>query len=151
MTDGLNASRAWRADPAASQLWGSLGQTSNFFGQQSSAFSREAAQKLSSHSGHYLLEKEVLYGFKSDLGSVLLQTRRCLLLFALSQAVTAHDDLLQALWAHLDLNATEKYSVLIPTWSCQMQECELEPSCSSAQLTCQSTERCLLHALVRQE
>lgn len=54
--------------------------------------------------------------------------------------MTAHDDLLQALWAHLDLNATEKYSVLIPTWSCQMQECELEPSCSSAQLTCQSTE-----------
>lgn len=37
-TDGLNASRAWRAHPAASQLWGELGTGFNFFGQQSSVF-----------------------------------------------------------------------------------------------------------------
>lgn len=55
-----------------------------------------------------MLEKEVLFGFKSHLGSVLLQTRRCFLLFALSRAVAARDDLLQALWAHLDLNPAEK-------------------------------------------
>lgn len=60
--------------------------------------------------------------------------------FLHSWAMTAHDDLLLALWAHLDLNATEKYSVLLPAWFCQIQECEMEPSCSSAQLTCQSTK-----------
>lgn len=42
VTDGLNASRAWRAHPAASQLWGSLGQASISLGSKAVCF-REAA------------------------------------------------------------------------------------------------------------